>query len=77
MAGKIGSFGGKLRSHWQRFENKLTEIASAKWYIYMYLQVNIGHFGAVFMFRQFYKMYSTLYIIDRKMDKSRVDVFIV
>ena len=30
---KIGSFGGILRSHWQRFENKLAEIASAKWYI--------------------------------------------
>ena len=30
---KIGSFGGILRSHWQRFENKLAEIASVKWYI--------------------------------------------
>ena len=30
-----------------------------------------------FMFRQFNKLYSTLYIIDRKMDKSRVDVFIL
>ena len=49
MAGKIGSFGGILRSHGQRFENKLAEIASAKWYcISKYLQVNIGHFGAVF-----------------------------
>ena len=30
---KIGNFGGILQSHWQRFENKLAEIASAKWYI--------------------------------------------
>ena len=29
---KIGSFGGILRSHWQRFE-KLAEIVSAKLYI--------------------------------------------
>ena len=74
---KIGSFGGILRSHWQRFENKLAEIASAKWYIYKYLQVNIGPFGGFFLFRQFNKLYSTLYIIDRKTDTSRVDAFIL
>ena len=34
-----------------------------------YLQVNIGRFGAV--------LYVFLYIIDRKMDQSRVDVFIL
>ena len=30
---KVGSFGGILRSHWQRSENKLAETASAKWYL--------------------------------------------
>ena len=46
---KIGSFGGILRSHWQRFEEKKnSQKLHRRNGTSMYLQMNIGRFGAVF-----------------------------